>query len=546
MGETPKARGSAPELPDNWNEALAIWVDAAQLAEGGCWPGAVAFYRRVVRLVPDHWQWRYDLAQLLAAAQRWDAARDILQPPGQDIPWEGDVLAAALLARAGRPTEARHRLQEAWPEGTPPAPLRQRQASSRSTGDLAVEWLASALWHVGRHQDLLNLAAAVSPPAFAGHQPTLALALAWRLLLAGRAAEARSLLGPVRSDGVANAGDVPVRFAHRGLNWVAELAFRGRRTGLDALPRPNHPEPVPATMVAALPPEGPIGGWAALLLLGAGRDLDPQLCAEATFTLTLRGVPAWRALLRDLHPDNSPARCCAARDEARALAERDPNAAARLAVAKMESVRARLTAREIGRPSPDTVLQWDAAMRKRLERVAELHGDAVAAELRRDYDGELHAGQAATGEAAATADPTAAAATHVDLRVKPLGHRAWRLLRLPLTATLDDLHNLIQAVFRWDNDHLYAFGFGPSVRRPQPLYGGPETDEPMAERTTLGSLHLQTGQRFWYIFDFGDNHCFSVSVVALGADPAAQDRKPRILQVHGDPPEQYPDLEDLW
>lgn len=539
MGEKPKARGSAPPFPDNWNEATAFWVDACQLAETECWPGAVAFYRRVVRLVPDHWQWRYDLAQLLAATQRWDAALDALQPPGQDIPWEADLLASALLARAGRPTEARRRLQQAWPEGTPPTPVRQRQESSRSREDPAAEWLASALWHVGRHQDLLNLAAAVPLPDFAGHQPTLALALGWRLLLAGRAAEARSLLGPVRSYGVANAGDVPVRFAHRGLNWVAELAFRGRRTALDALPRPDHPEPVPATIVAALPPEGPIGGWAALLLLGAGRDRDRHLCADATFTLTVRAAPAWSALLRELHPDNSPARCCAARDEARALAERDPNAAARLAAEKMESIRARITAREIGRPSPDTALQWDAAMRQKLARVATLHGDAVAAELRQAYDAELHEGQPASGEAAA-------AATHVDLRVTLLGHRAWRLLRLPLTATLDDLHNLIQAVFRWDNDHLYAFGFGPSARRPQPLYGGPETDEPMADGTTLESLHLHTGQKFWYIFDFGDNHCFSVSVVALGAHPGARDQKPRILRVHGDPPEQYPDLEDLW
>lgn len=545
MGEKPEARGPAPALPDNWNEAISMWVDASQLAEQGCWPGAVAFYRRVVRLTPDHWQWRYDLAQLLAAAQRWDAALDVLQPPGQDIPWEADLLAAALLARAGRPTEARQRLQQAWPESTPPAPVRQRQASGRSSGDLAVEWLASALWHVGRHQDLLNLAGAASLPDFAGFQPTLALALAWRLLLDGRAAEARSPLGPVRSCGVANAGDVPAHFAHRGLNWIAELTFRDRRTAIDALPRPDHPEPVPATMVGALPPEGPIGGWAALLLFGAGRDRDRHLCAEATFTLTVRATPAWQALLRELHPDNSPARCCAARDEARALAERDPNAAARLATDKLESIRARLTAREIGRPSPNTSLQWDTTMRKRLERAADLHGYAVAAELRRDYDAELNAGQAATGEAAATADPAAAAATHVDLRVKLLGHRAWRLLRLPLTATLDDLHSLIQAAFRWDNDHLYGFGFGPSARRPQPLYGGPETDEPMADRTTLGNLRLQTGQRFWYIFDFGDNHCFSVSVVALGADPGVEDRKPRILQVHGDPPEQYPDLEDL-
>jgi hypothetical protein len=36
----------------------------------------------------------------------------------------------------------------------------------------------------------------------------------------------------------------------------------------------------------------------------------------------------------------------------------------------------------------------------------------------------------------------------------------WRRVRLPLTATLGDLHDAIQVLFGWDGDHLHVFQAG--------------------------------------------------------------------------------------
>lgn len=136
--------------------------------------------------------------------------------------------------------------------------------------------------------------------------------------------------------------------------------------------------------------------------------------------------------------------------------------------------------------------------------------------------------------------------THVDLRGKLLGHTAWRLLRLPLSATLHDLHRLIQVAFEWEDDHLSAVGFGPTERRPHPLFGGPDTDDARAVGIKLADPPLRVRQRFWYIFDFGNNHRLSVSVMATGVHHGPEDREPRILTEQGTPPRQYPVGEDLW
>jgi pRiA4b ORF-3-like protein len=49
-----------------------------------------------------------------------------------------------------------------------------------------------------------------------------------------------------------------------------------------------------------------------------------------------------------------------------------------------------------------------------------------------------------------------------DLKVSLVGSRPpiWRRVRLPVTATLGDLHNVIRELFGWDGDHLHVFQAG--------------------------------------------------------------------------------------
>lgn len=553
------ARATVVSLPRAWEDGVELWVVARDLAEKGHWAGAVVFYRQALTCVPDQWQWRFELCSLLQAAQRWDAALGVVDVRARNRGSEADVVGAAVLAQAGRAADARERLERACPQGKPIRLSPPGGRSEPSRDDPAAERLASALWHVGRHEELLQAVERMSPGDFGsgGIQPTVALARAWRLLLAGRAAEARSVLGPMNSYGVAAVGDIPVRFAHRGLHWIAELAFRGVRQAAEVLPRTDPPVEVPPTVEAALQRSEALDGWAALVVLGAGRDRDPHLASEALFTLGVRAAPRWVDLLRRLDPENSPARCCTARDEALAVArDQGPEQAEGLAARRAEAVVRRLAARRADRPSPEGAVAADLTVRTELARVAELQGAAVADKMQTAYAAEVQlsraddpqsrGGQDRDGpDAAASASP-APQPTHADLRVKLLGNEAWRLLRLPLSSTLDDLHWQIQAAFEWDGDHLYAFGFGGSARRMGQMHGGPGTDEESAPGITLADLQLRPGRRFWYVFDFGDDHRFSVSVVAMGVHPGAADERPRLLKLHGDAPEQYPESDESW
>ena len=68
---------------------------------------------------------------------------------------------------------------------------------------------------------------------------------------------------------------------------------------------------------------------------------------------------------------------------------------------------------------------------------------------------------AVAGAVAALAESGAAltAAQAVDLKVSlwRSSPSLWRTVRMPLAATLGDLHRAIQVLFDWDGDHLHAF-----------------------------------------------------------------------------------------
>jgi hypothetical protein len=62
--------------------------------------------------------------------------------------------------------------------------------------------------------------------------------------------------------------------------------------------------------------------------------------------------------------------------------------------------------------------------------------------------------------------------------------------------------------------------------------------------TTLADLGLQKGQKFLYLFDYGDEWRFQVKVDAINADADATIEYPRLVQSVGEAPEQYPDWEE--
>ena len=120
--------------------------------------------------------------------------------------------------------------------------------------------------------------------------------------------------------------------------------------------------------------------------------------------------------------------------------------------------------------------------------------------------------------------------------------------------TLESLHYAIFDAFDREDEHLYEFQFGgkrpmdPKARR----YGPPmATVDPFgagegsgdAERTTLGSLGLATGDVFGYWFDFGDDWWHQIEVLAI-AGGAPRGRLPKVTRRVGESPPKYVDWDE--
>jgi hypothetical protein len=106
----------------------------------------------------------------------------------------------------------------------------------------------------------------------------------------------------------------------------------------------------------------------------------------------------------------------------------------------------------------------------------------------------------------------------VRISIKHIAPPIWRLVLVRSTASLDDLHTVIQEAFGWQNYHLYNFTHGDRK------FGWPGGDLGFEDSTrmTLQRLGLTTGDTIEYWYDFGDDWHHEVSIIAARrADPEA-------------------------
>ncbi len=139
-----------------------------------------------------------------------------------------------------------------------------------------------------------------------------------------------------------------------------------------------------------------------------------------------------------------------------------------------------------------------------------------------------------------TLPPPAALDTSYRLQVRLAGGR-WRAeIVLGATHSLDNLHLLLQRVLNWDDAHLYAFYLSgrpfdrlTAVACPMAGDSPPATDE-----VTLGHIDPAPGQRLLYLFDFGDEWRFELTVTerTVGQGVAGP---PLCFATSGPPPLQY-------
>ena len=115
----------------------------------------------------------------------------------------------------------------------------------------------------------------------------------------------------------------------------------------------------------------------------------------------------------------------------------------------------------------------------------------------------------------------------------------YRHIRVSADITLDELHNIIQDVFAFNNDHLYAFFMDNKAWSHWDAYFSPhEREERSAADYRLRDLALYKGQKFLYLFDFGDEWRFECRILRAVTEDT---NDYRILRSKGEAPEQYPD-----
>lgn len=136
------------------------------------------------------------------------------------------------------------------------------------------------------------------------------------------------------------------------------------------------------------------------------------------------------------------------------------------------------------------------------------------------------------------------------------GSGIWRRIAMRGDRSLHHLHEAIFAAFDREEDHLCSFYFPkPGARGRDRLRGAveythPEVAEPApfgeastdASKARLDRLRLQVGQKFEYLFDFGDSWWHEITVEGV-AVPLAGGRSVTLLERHGASLPQYPEAE---
>ncbi len=136
----------------------------------------------------------------------------------------------------------------------------------------------------------------------------------------------------------------------------------------------------------------------------------------------------------------------------------------------------------------------------------------------------------------------------------------WRRIALPGDQTLDDLHEAVFEAFDRFDEHLYSFFFPRSKAKATPRslmrnavqYTAPlacgdgifaDPEQRNAAEASLASLKLKPKQKFYYLFDFGDEWWHEITVESVDAQAEKGDY-PRVLDSRGVSPPQYPDYDD--
>jgi len=116
--------------------------------------------------------------------------------------------------------------------------------------------------------------------------------------------------------------------------------------------------------------------------------------------------------------------------------------------------------------------------------------------------------------------------------------RLWFRIAIPASLTLEWLASAILKAVKFDYDHLYHFEYENPFGAIERINHDFIDEGPWASDVRVGDVPLRVGQKMTYLYDFGDHWEFDVTLEQV--DRAGDVKKPNILEMHGNPPEQYP------
>jgi hypothetical protein len=120
--------------------------------------------------------------------------------------------------------------------------------------------------------------------------------------------------------------------------------------------------------------------------------------------------------------------------------------------------------------------------------------------------------------------------------------RIWRRIAVPARQTVDRLAHTILNAFEFDHDHLYRFLYENRFGALEGI-NHPYMDEGLLTSEVLvGDVPLRVGQTMVFLFDFGDQWEFDVTLEQVDRDMVSTGSF--IIETHGEPPEQYPQWDD--
>ena len=118
----------------------------------------------------------------------------------------------------------------------------------------------------------------------------------------------------------------------------------------------------------------------------------------------------------------------------------------------------------------------------------------------------------------------------------------WFRIAVSEDEVLDALAYAILEAVEFDHDHLYVFSYRDRFGAMEEIQH-PRMDEgPWTDEVRIGDVPLRVGETMTYLFDFGDEWRFDVTLEQVDTERVV--KNPVILEVHGDPPEQYPGWDD--